>query len=152
MPESLETDVLARLISEKRTLLEKIRELARRQFDVIAGGEISRLLNVLGAKQTLLEQLQGTERQLDPFRDQDPESRQWRSPGERTRCRADAQRCESLLGEIMLIERQCETDLQTRRDDAAQRLSGAHCAAAARSAYVAASPARPAQLDITSDR
>ena len=56
------------------------------------------LLKLLAAKQTVLDQLQQVERQLDPFRDEDPEARVWRSPadaplpGTRRRCDAAAGR------------------------------------------------------------
>jgi flagellar biosynthesis/type III secretory pathway chaperone len=147
----IETDLLAELISKKHHVLEQLRELSRRQSDLIGQGEMTKLLAVLSVKQKLLVDLQRLERRLDPFRDQEPASRRWRSPEHRERSRQIAERCETLLGEIMLIEKQCESELIQRRDEAAARLQGAHAAAQARSAYGQSLRRTSRQLDLTSD-
>ncbi len=146
----LETDELAAVITRKHSVLVQLRELSRRQADIIAEGDMNKLLSVLSAKQSLLTQLQSTERGLDPFRHQDPESRTWRSPEDRRRCQQMAERCEALLSEIMLVERQAESDLTARRDDAAARLDGAHHATHARHAYTRQSASHGGQLDVSS--
>ena len=74
----METDVLADLIGKKLAVLEQLRDLSRRQSDLIADGDIQRLLSVLSAKQTLLAELQKLQQRLEPFRKQDPEARTWR--------------------------------------------------------------------------
>ena len=83
----METDVLAELIGKKLAVLEQLRGLSRRQSGLIADGDIQRLLAVLSAKQTLLAELQKLQHRLEPFRKQEPEARQWRSPQDRERCR-----------------------------------------------------------------
>ncbi len=149
MNTSTETDLLAELINQKHDVLVQMRDLSRQQSELIGRGEISQLLAVLSAKQTLLIQLQKLEKQLTPFRDQDPESRQWRSVQDRQRCRQVAERCETLLKEIMLVERQSETDLTYRRDQAAERLQGVHGAAQARRAYAGATSPVRSRLDVS---
>ena len=124
-----ETDLLAELIGKKLAVLEQLRDLSRRQSDLISDGDIQRLLAVLSAKQTLLTELQKLQKQLEPFRKQDPETRRWRSPADRERCRQVAERCEALLGEIMLVEKQSESEMARRRDDAVARLHGVHSSA-----------------------
>jgi hypothetical protein len=151
MPESLPTDLLAELIDAKRDVLEQLRQLARRQSDLIAGGDLAALMTILAAKETLLRRLLNLEKQLDPFRPEDPESRRWRSPELRRRCRQSAERCEALLAELMLLEKQGETELQRRRDETAARLDGAHAAMEARRAYVAPPHVSPASLDLSSE-
>ncbi|MEQ8791439.1 MAG: hypothetical protein RIC55_34570 [Pirellulaceae bacterium] len=150
MDSSYETDRLAELISARHDFLVQLRELSRRQLDLIGEGDVDRLLVLLSAKQTLLGRFQKLERQLDPFRRQDPESRTWRSQELRERTQQAAQRCETLLGEIMLVEKQGEADLIRRRDDAATQLEGVHHASRARSAY-GGSVDSGIQLDLTSD-
>ena len=76
----METDVLAELIGKKLAVLEQLRGLSRRQSDLIADGDIQRLLAVLSAKQTLLAELQKLQQRLEPFRKQDPDARVWRIP------------------------------------------------------------------------
>lgn len=150
METSYETDRLAELISARHEVLVHLRELSRRQLDLIGAGDVNRLLVLLSAKQTLLERLQTVERQLDPFRRQDPDGRRWRSPQAREKTRQTAERCERLLGEVMLVEKQGESDLIRRRDEVARQLEGMHHASRARTAYHDAGGAG-LQLDLTSE-
>jgi hypothetical protein len=151
MPDILPTDRLADLINAKRDLLEQLRQLARQQNEHIAAGEMSTLINVLAAKEMLLRNLFAVERQIDPFRQEDPEQRIWRNPEARRRCQVVAERCESLLAELMLLEKQSETDLQRRRDETAKRLDLAHSALEARRAYAPHTRPASAQLDLSSE-
>ncbi len=112
--------------------------MSRRQSDLIADGDIQRLLSVLSAKQTLLSELQKVQQRLEPFRQQDPESRTWRSLPDRQRCRTLVERCEALLGEIMMIEKQSESEMAQRRDAALSRLQESHSSAEATRAYIRA--------------
>lgn len=149
--ERFETDLLAELIGKKLAVLEQLRDLSRRQSDLIADGDIQRLLSVLSAKQTLLSELQKLQKHLEPFRQQDPETRTWRSPADRERCRQVAERCETMLGEIMLVEKQSESEMAKRRDDAVTQLHGVHSSANATRAYIQApTPAPPSMLDLSS--
>jgi hypothetical protein len=149
--DSLETELLAELIGQKQQVLEQLRELARRQTDLVGEGDMTKLLSVLAAKQSRLNELQAVERRLDPFRHQEPDSRQWPSPDDRQRARQAAERCEALLSEIVLLEKHSQSDLIRRRDEAAARLQGTHSAAVARSAYVASPPLASGQLDLSSE-
>lgn len=149
----METDLLTSLIGKKHDVLEKIRQLSRRQTEFVTQGEMTGLMNVLSVKQTLIVELTQLERQLDPFREQDPDRRTWRSAEDRIRCRQVAERCTALLQEIMLIEKQSEAELRTRRDDVAQKLDTIQHAAHARAAYANFAPhVTTSQLDLTSDK
>ncbi len=148
----MDTDLLASLIDKKLVVLERLRQLSRRQPELVQGGDMTALLAVLGAKQTLLNELHALERQIDPFREEDPDRRQWRSSADRVRCRQASERCESLLQEVMLIEKQCETSLCQRRDEVANKLKEFHHAAHATSAYVDFAPhVTASQLDLMSE-
>jgi flagellar biosynthesis/type III secretory pathway chaperone len=136
---NLNTTRLASLVAGKHKILELLVQLARRQLVLAQEGEIGDLMKLLAAKQTVLSQLQTLERELDPFRPQDPESRAWASPADRQRCQAQAHRCDELLAEAMRLERLGEAEMVRRRDAAASVLEGASDAAVAHSAY-AASP------------
>jgi len=146
----MDTDRLASLIAQKHGLLMQIHELSQRQPDILGTGDTGKLLSLLAAKQGLLQQLQGLERQLDPFRHQDPERRSWRSPRQRQDTQALAARCESLLTEIMRVEKECEHELVARRDAAANRLQGAYSSAHATHAYTHTATS-PSQLDVSSE-
>ncbi len=145
----METEILAGLINKKYEVLSLLRQLARAQVNVVRDGDVTRLMKLLATKQDLLNQLQSVERDIDPFRNQDPESRQWRSPQRRQQVRDMTTRCESLLNEIMLVEKQCESELVVRRDAAATRLQGIHSVTQATDAYLSNGPAL-SQLDLSS--
>ncbi len=147
---ALETDVLAELIGEKRQSLSQWRDMGRRQLELIEAGDVAAVLDVLAAKQRLLAKVQRIEKQLDPFRDQDPESRQWRTPEDRRLCAEQVRQCEKLWREIVTQEKCSEGALIKRRDEAATRLQGAHHAAQARGAYTAPPVQDINQLDLHS--
>lgn len=149
----MDTDLLASFIDKKLVVLEQLRQLSRRQPDLIQEGDMTSLLAILGAKQTLLNELHALDRKIDPFRAEDPDQRQWRSHADRLRCRQASERCEALLQEVMLIEKQCESSLCQRRDEVAHRLQEFHHAAHSHSAYVDFAPhMTSSQLDLTSER
>ena len=131
----MNTDVLAELIDAKLVLLQQLRELAAQQALVIEHGDISRIMNVLAVKQRLLNALEQLERRLDPFREEDPDQRVWKSPVHRQRTRETSERCDALLSEIVAVERECEVQLSFRRDHAADQLRSAHFTTHAAWAY-----------------
>jgi hypothetical protein len=149
---SFETDLLTDLAGRKRECLTQLHALSQRQLELIEANDMTQLLGLLSAKQRLLVDLQQIERLLDPFRGQDPESRQWR-------CRADRQRCaeliansQTLFAEIVAQENQSEAQLQRRRDGTAARLHQAHQAQQARAAYGAFPADATNRLDLSCDQ
>jgi hypothetical protein len=134
---TLDTEQLAALVAAKLQVVEIVVRLGRRQLELVEAGDAVVLLKLLAAKQTVLDKLQAPERQLDPFREQEPEARVWRSPAHRRQCQAQAERCAALLAEAMELEKRGEAAMIARRDDAAQALSAVQSAADARAAYAA---------------
>ena len=146
----MDTDLLANLIDQKYHVLTQLWQLARGQRDVVQTGDVSRLMSLLALKQRALQQLQEVERQLHPFREQDPDSRLWRSPQHREQARTAAARCASLLQDIMSAEQESVTHLTLRRDAAASQLQSMHGAVAASHAYAGTASAF-SQLDVSSE-
>lgn len=140
----LTTDRLAELVAAKLKVLELLQQLAQRQLALTQGGDVSDLLKLLAAKQTVLAQLQQLERLLDPFRHEDAEARVWRSPDDRRRCQEAANRCDQLLSQTMQLERDGEAEMLRRRDSAAAALNGVGAAADATAAYGGSLPPSPA--------
>jgi flagellar biosynthesis/type III secretory pathway chaperone len=148
----MDTDFLAQLIDRKHEVLEQLHQLAQRQLAVAGeGGQTSELLGVLAAKQGLLDQLQSLQRQLDPYRHQDPDSRRWRSPRDRQRCAQVSGRCQSLLGEVIELERRSEVQLKVQRDKTAAQLRAVSTAAEARAAYTSGPSVAHPRLDVASE-
>ena len=146
------TETLASLIAQKLQLLELLTRLSHAQSELIGSGDMTRLLPVLGAKQRLLGQIQQLEQALAPFRDDDPDQRQWSSAAAREKCRLDAQRSEQLLAEIMVLEREGEAEMIRRRDETARRLEEMDGASRAHSAYFEVPVPATSYFDMSSDR
>ena len=87
---------------------------------------------------------------LDPFRNQDPDRRRWRTPEGRETCAEELARCEQLLAEIVGLEKQSEQDMICRRDEAAARLTGVHSASHARESYLAEPRSARGRFNLTS--
>lgn len=141
-----DSSLLANAIARKAQLLELLRKLGAAQLSLVDAGDMSRLMQVLASKDSLLQQLQMIERELDPFRDEDPDRRRWASPELRQACRNDADRCAALLAEIVALDRQSEAEMSRRRDATAAQLQGMYGSQEAQGAYVAA----PASLSTSS--
>ncbi|MEX0818581.1 MAG: hypothetical protein WD070_03280 [Pirellulaceae bacterium] len=146
----METELLASLIDNKYEVLSSLKQLAIKQMGIVQEGGMTRLMKLLAKKQLLLNQLDNLERELDPFRSQNPESRRWSSPRRRQQTRDRATLCESLLSEVMQLEKQCEDELVVRRDAVAHRLQRLHSVTQATDAYMSNAPIHN-QLDLSSD-
>jgi hypothetical protein len=145
------TDLLVELIRRKRDCLMTLRDMGKKQFELVTTDRITQLLDVLAARQRALLQLQQIERQLAPFRDQDPNQRRWRTPDERRECARQWAECDTLLREIVAQEKQSERELIRRRDDLAAQLQGIHLAGQARGAYTAQAQPDANRIDLTSE-
>jgi hypothetical protein len=131
------TALLTERMEQKLGLLAQLRDLGLHQAALIDAGDMTQLLKLLAAKQRLLAALQSLERELDRFRGDDPESRIWMSPEHRRRCADTAAACEELLRAVVEQERQSESQMRIRREDAAAQLEGTRCAAEVHHAYLA---------------
>ena len=143
-----QTEILAQLICAKHQCLLQLRDMGRRQLDLIEAADMTGLLEVLSAKQHSISQLQRIEEALNPFRDQDPDTRQWNSSDDRQRCVEQLKQCETLFAEITSQEKCSEAELIRRRDKAATRLQSAHLAGHVRGAYTSQPTPQINQLDL----
>jgi hypothetical protein len=149
---TLETDILADLIRAKRDCLLQVRDMGRKQIELIEKGEMTALLDLLSYKQRSISQLQRIEKTLDPFRGQDPERRVWSSPEHRGACAELVEQCDLLLAEVIKNEKYCESALVRRREETANQLQGAHLAGYARTAYGGGPETVMHSLDLSTGR
>ncbi len=149
---ALETDLLAQLIGRKRDYLVQLRDLGPRQLALVREENMTALLSVLSVKQRLLWELQKLERQLDPFRGQDPDARRWPTPEARQQTARQLAECEALLAEIVQQDKQSEEELIRRRQRTAIQLRSVHAAHRARGAYLAPGRDAVGRLDLSSER
>jgi hypothetical protein len=131
------TEQLSELIGKKHQVLSQLCDIGRRQADLVRCGEIGALLKLLAGKQQLITGLQELERGLKPFYAQDPDSRVWRSQADRVQCAKLANECNTLLEEIVKLEKSSAEQMQVRKAEVAEQLQQAHTAAHVRSAYQA---------------
>ena len=122
---NLPTDLLMQFVRARYTCLAKLRDLGRQQTELIDQGNITGLLDLLTVKQKPLSDIQRIERALDPYRTQDPEKRQWRSPADRAECARLVAECDKLLKEIVAQEKQSEETMVRRRDATAGTIAAA---------------------------
>lgn len=136
MPCVEETDQLVQLIDKKHEVLTQLLTLSQYQLRLAGHSDfIDDLMRVLAAKQTLIERLTHIDRTMDPFRQQNPEARVWRSASERTQCSQKAQHCEVLLTELKEIEQKSTEIVTTHRDEISRMLQETHTSADSASAY-----------------
>jgi hypothetical protein len=131
------TLVLTELIRKKHQVLVQLREIGRRQTDLVTSGETSALLKLLATKQKLITGLQELEGKLRPFYAEHPDSRVWSSPAERATCAQMANECNTLLEQIVSLEKLGAEKMAARKREVAEQLQQAHAAAHVRSAYQA---------------
>jgi hypothetical protein len=131
------TEQLAALIDRKRRVLLQLREVGRRQLEYVASYDTASLLTQLAAKQGLISALQSVECELAPYYGEDAEKRVWPSPELRRRCAGQAADCNSLLEEIVRLEKLGVDQLTVHRNHLAEQLQQIHAAAEVRSAYQA---------------
>ncbi len=146
-----DNDNLFELLSNKLDCLQQIRDLGRKQFELIDQNDLDLLLKVQSAKQLLLKRLQTNEQQLNPFRRQNSNQRSRKNDPQRLRCAEIARDCEFLLKEIIQKEHQSEKLLVQRRDEAETRLQDVHSSWQARGAYLAQTAPSSSKLDFSSE-
>ena len=149
---NLPTDILMQLVRARYTCLVQLRDLGRRQMELIDEGDITALLDVLSVKQKPLSDIQRVEKALDPYRGQDPQQRSWTSPHDREACARLVEQCETLLKEIVDLEKRCEEIMVEKRNITANRLLELRSAGRAKGAYTAATHAGISQIDLSSER
>ena len=146
------TEQLAELIRKEHECLLAMRDLSRRQLALVESDDLTGLLKVLTAKGHLVNMLQTIQSEMEPFRKQDPDGRHWPSPQQRQQSARLSAASSELLREIVEVEKQSESRMRIRRDEAAARLQGAHVAQNARDAYAARPGANPGMLDVSSEQ
>jgi hypothetical protein len=131
-------------------VLEQLCELAKQQTTITQSGDATILLSFLSRKQPLMDRLEEIQEGLAIYAEDDPAQRQWRSPELRQTCRAASQRCQQLLSEIVLLEKQSLDEMSVRRDALAAQLQDGQDGSLASQAYRSTDALSEGSLDLTS--
>ena len=143
------TDRLAELVLAKVETLQQLCELARQQASITQTGDATILLSFLARKQPLMDRLQEVQQALAEYQDDDPEARVWRSDPMRAACRSASDRCQHLLAEIVLLEKQSLDEMSERRDAMAAVLQDTRDASHAAEVYHSADALMESSLDLS---
>lgn len=147
------TERLAQLVHQKATLVRELHKLVSKQQEMIREKEAD-LIPLLAVKQRVLEALNAVDRTMDPFRQQDPDLRHWVTLEAREHCRQEADQCETLFRQVLLIENDCTLSLQKQQQNAREQLQGVALAGQASRAYQRSSEAMAhptSQMDFVSE-
>ncbi|MCC6508351.1 MAG: hypothetical protein IT423_04540 [Pirellulaceae bacterium] len=144
------TDNLAILMEAKMAVLEPLSELAKQQATITQTGDAEILLSFLARKQPLMDRLAELQSELAIYTHDDPAARVWRSAEHRSACRSASERCQNLLAEIVLLEKQSLDEMSQRRDAMAAQLQDGRDGNLAAQAYQAAGALEASSLDLSS--
>lgn len=148
--DAMTTDNLYALMTAKVEVLEQLCELAKQQATITQSGDATILLSFLSRKQPLMDRLGEIQADLTCFAHDDPEQRLWRTPELRLTCRAAAERCQQVLAEIVLLEKQSLDEMSMRREALAAQLQDGHDGTLAAQAYHSSDALSEGCLDLTS--
>ncbi len=147
----MNTDLLVTRLLEKRNVLTHLRQLAADQSQGCGDGEINQLLRLLAKKQKLAAILQTVDAQLDPFREEDPETRIWRTPADRQAAQDIARDCDRLLDEVKRMEQESVGIPVVRQHVASRAAQYIDGPSRARVAYLDSAACQAGKLDLSSD-
>ena len=133
------TQLLYDLILEQRKILLELKHFAETQLQIVQENELGKLVSLLATKQQAIQRLQDVDRRLTPFRDQDPDSRQWSSTEQRDECRRMANECPRLLADAMKLEQASEEILTQQREQVTQQVDQSVARSQAAASYLQSS-------------
>lgn len=123
MPTINPKKTFSELIQEEESILTRLFLLSSKQLEIVRDGNITKLLDFLIRKQSVVNEFEQINALLKPFRDIPPEDRQWSSERERQRTEESLERCKEFLEQIVandelstgeLVEQKYETGRQLR--------------------------------------
>lgn len=151
MSETPSTQALVDLIEHKNTILNRIYRLVDTQVETVNDSRIADLMPLLSKKQELLDEMNRVERELDPYRQEDPDQRQWSSDDARSNCAAMVDANRLLLSNILEKEQACEQELIQQREATAKKLDESMSAASAIESYQQFKKPTRGSLDLSSE-
>ncbi len=103
------------LLDHRFDLLAKLIAQSDQQTTCIEQNQLTDLMQVLSARQVLIEQLAEVTRQLNTAVNDDPGQRVWKSTKERESYRERQDHCDQMHQDLLAIEAKCESMLQQSR-------------------------------------
>lgn len=135
MSEFSGTKKLQELGNLKLHLLRSARELSIQQVEVMQSDDVATLLTVLSRKSEILDTLKTLQKELDPYRNQQPEDRRWDSAEGQAACRTTFEEIDRLLEELSQMDNQALDQMTQQRDAMASQIAQFATAEAVQNAY-----------------
>ncbi|MCL2118401.1 MAG: hypothetical protein FWH27_08255 [Planctomycetaceae bacterium] len=117
-----DSEHLFQLVGQKLERLEQLHTCSGNQMQYVIADEMGAILEILAAKQRLLLEIEGIDRQIAQYHVDDPEDRVWPSREMREQCRERISRCDLLVRETLEFDRLVEQCLTEKKDAAKQQL------------------------------
>ncbi len=124
------------LLYRQKEMVEQLELLAKSQADLIQKGHTDRLLELLGRRQTIIDQFTASQSQLGEFTKGLDENMDSASTEDRNRIKSLINEIGERLSQVMKRDEQDQSNLRRNRDQVKQELTSLDTARQARSAYV----------------
>jgi hypothetical protein len=150
MNSNLNTEELSSLLERQLEILSALLMLAQQQVDYLGADNVELLLSMLARKQPLINELLELQANLQPFREQDPEQREWVSEHKRAHCQQLVAQCTQMHQELLRLEAMMLSELELHRNAVAAQLQDGRDATLAHTAYSAEALLDESTFDLTS--
>ncbi len=117
-----DSEHLYQLVQQKLERLEQLHSCSGNQMRYVETDNMGAVLEILAAKQRLLIEIEGFDRQIAGYHVDDPEERVWPTPDMRERCREMIARCDRLVRETLEFDRAAEQSLIVKKEEARKQL------------------------------
>ncbi len=129
------TDVLFDCMQKRVELARNLRQMHQAQTAAALESETDTLMGILARKQGLLDELAEIQMTLQPYVEDDPDTRCWSSQERREACRNNADESQRLLAELMRVEQMTLDEVTARREAIGALLRDGMDAISTRDAY-----------------
>ena len=117
-----DSEHLYQLIEQKLKLLEQLNTCSGNQMQYVDAENLEALLEILAAKQRMLLEIEGIDRQITGYHVDNPDDRVWPSREMRSRCREMVSQCDRLVREALANDQLAEQQLMYKKNAVKQQL------------------------------
>jgi len=124
-PESLimtDSEHLFQLVGQKLELLQRLHACSGNQIQYVETEDMGAILEILAAKQRLLLEMEGLDRQIAVYHVEYPEERVWPTDEMREQCREKISQCDRLVREMLEYDQIAAERLAEKKSTAKQQL------------------------------
>ena len=124
-PESFimtDSEHLFQLVGQKLERLQQLHACSGNQMQYVETEDMGAILEILAAKQRLLIEIEGIDRQIAGYHVDDPEERVWPTDEMREQCREKISQCDRLVREMLEYDQIATERLAEKKSTAKQQL------------------------------